>query len=580
MQKTKIICTIGPASEDPVILKEMILCGMNVARLNFSHGTHAEHLAKVEGVKVLRQELKRPVAIMLDTKGPEIRIKTFENKVVELESGDMFTLTTRDVVGTKEIVSVTFDGLPRNVKKGTRILLDDGLIELVVDKVSGTDIACRVTFGGKLSDRKGLNLPGVSVDMPYISETDKADLEFAYENDVDYIALSFVRSAKDVLQVKSFMSGFGVNNCELISKIENMEGVENIDEIIRVSDGIMVARGDMGVEIPFEELPGIQKKLIEKCYRAGKKVITATQMLESMIRNPRPTRAEITDIANAIYDGTSAIMLSGETASGRFPVESIKTMVKIALKTEADIDYEARFRELRPDVSHNITDAISHATCQAAHDLEAAAIVAVTMNGSAPRMISRFRPKIKIIAVTPNPKTYMQLAMSWGVVPLLSEYFAASSQVFEDATERVLEAGLANEGDLVVITGSASFQSSVTDALQIHVMGNVIAGGIGYGESAVSSKACVISERKAFSDFADGSIIVIDKTTTEALHLLRRAKGVVTEEEFATSGIAAAAIALAIPLITSVTDATKLISDGISITIDPLRGTVCNGVKG
>ena len=577
MQKTKIICTIGPASDSPEKLKEMMLNGMNVARLNFSHGTHEQHMEKVERIKALREELRLPVAILLDTKGPEIRVKTFAEGPVELASGQLFTLTTRDVPGTNEIVSISFEGLPNNVKKDTRILLDDGQLEFIVESVEGTEIHCRVAFGGRLSDRKSINLPGVSVDMPYISETDKADLAFAYENDVDFIALSFVRSAKDVLQVKSLLAGLGPSRCELISKIENAEGVENIDEIIRVSDGIMVARGDMGVEIPFEELPAIQKTLINKCYRAGKKVITATQMLESMIKNPRPTRAEITDIANAIYDGTSAIMLSGETASGKFPVESLQTMVKIAKKTEESIDYKRRFYDYKTETNNNITDAISHATCQTAHDLGAAAIVTVTRNGSTPRMISRFRPQTRIIAVTPEIKTYLQMALSWGVIPLLSTYHESSDQVFHDAANRVMEAGLAKEGELVVITGSASPHASVTDALQVHVLGKIIANGAGLGISTVSGKACVISARKQYTDFADGSIIIIDKTTTESLHLLRRAKGVVTEEDFNVSGIAAAAVALDLPVVSSVIDATKLISDGSSIIIDPANGTVYNG---
>jgi pyruvate kinase len=577
MQKTKIICTIGPASEDPAILREMMLCGMNVARLNFSHGTHEEHLKKVEDIKALREELKLPVAILLDTKGPEIRVKTFADGEVLLETGKTFTLTTRDVVGTAEIVSVTYPALPVNVKKGTRILLDDGLIELTVDNVDGQDILCRVVFGGTLSNRKSLNLPGTSVDMPYISETDKADLKFAYDNDVDYIALSFVRSANDVFQAKNYLASFGPSRCELIAKIENAEGVDNIDEIIRVSDGIMVARGDMGVEIPFEELPGIQKDLISKCYSAGKKVITATQMLESMIRNPRPTRAEITDIANAIYDGTSAIMLSGETASGRFPIESLRTMVKIALRTEAKIDYKSLFAAYKSGHGNTVTDAISHATCTTAHDLGAVAIVAVTINGSTPRMISRFRPNTPIIAVTPNIKTYMRLSLSWGVIPLLSEYMDSPDGVFNNASKKIVEAGLAGEGDLIVITGSASPRSSVTNMLQVHVLGSILVSGIGKGHEPALGKACVISARQPFTDFYDNSIIVIDKTTDDALQLLRRASAVVTEEEFQVSRIAAAAFALGIPLITSAADATKLISNGSGIVADPVRGVVYNG---
>ncbi|MDR1705707.1 MAG: pyruvate kinase [Clostridiales bacterium] len=577
MQKTKIICTIGPASEDPAILREMMQCGMNVARLNFSHGTHEEHLKKVENIKALREELKLPIAILLDTKGPEIRVKTFADGEVNLETGNTFTLTTRDVEGTAEIVSVTYPALPASVKKGTRILLDDGLIELAVDSVEGQDIVCSVVFGGTLSNRKSLNLPGTSVDMPYISEADKVDLKFAYDNDVDYIALSFVRTANDVYQAKNFLDSFGPSRCELIAKIENAEGVDNIDEIIRVSDGIMVARGDMGVEIPFEELPGIQKSLIGKCYSAGKKVITATQMLESMIRQPRPTRAEITDIANAIYDGTSALMLSGETASGKFPIESLRTMVKIAMRTEANIDYKTLFASYKYGHGNTVTDAISHATCTTAHDLGAVAIVAVTIHGSTPRMISRFRPNTPIIAITPDIKTYMRLSLSWGVIPLLSEYMDSSDDVFNNASKKILEAGLAAEGDLIVITGSASQRSSITNMLQVHVLGNIVVSGVGKGLEPVFAKACVISGRQPSAEFYDNSIIVIDKTTEDSLQLLRRAVAVVTEEEYQVSRIAAAAYSLGIPLITSATDATKLISNGSGIVADPVRGVVYNG---
>jgi pyruvate kinase len=576
MQKTKRICKIGPASEDPEILREMMLCGMNSARLNFSHGTHPEHLEKVNNIKRLRAELELPVSILLDTKGPEIRVKNFAEGQVELKSGEPFTLTTRDVEGTEEIVSVSYKGLPANVKPGARILLDDGLIELTVESIKDTDIYCRVAFGGILSNHKSINLPGVSVDMPYISETDKADLTFAYENDVDYIALSFVRSAEDVLQVKNFLAALGSARCELISKIENAEGVTNIDEIIRVSDGIMVARGDMGVEIPFEELPAIQKSLISKCYMNGKKVITATQMLESMIRNPRPTRAEITDIANAIYDGTSAIMLSGETASGKYPIESLKTMAKIAIKTEASIDYRSRFDLINPVAGNTITDAISHATCTSARDLGAAAIAAVTIGGSTPRMISRFRPEAPIIAVTPNIKTFMLLSLSWGVTPLLSEYIDSPGGIVKSAADKILAIGLAKEGDLIVVTGSSQPKSSVTNMLQVHMLGNVLIRGEGRGNNAVSGKACVVSTRLPFSDYFDNCVMVIDKTTTESLQIVRRAKAVITEEEFSVSGIAAAAVALDIPLITSAADATKLISNGDAVTADPIRGVVYN----
>jgi len=579
MRKTKIICTIGPASQDMKILRDMMQSGMNVARLNFSHGSHEEHLKKANNIKKLRAELNLPVALLLDTKGPEIRIKTFVDEKVELLEGQLFTLTTREVAGTAAEVSVTYKGLPANVFTGARILLDDGLIELVVDNVTDTDIICKIVNGGPLSNNKSINLPNINTDMPYLSEQDKLDLKFAYDNDFDFIALSFVRSAQDVIKARSFFSSLGPSRCGLIAKIENAAGVKNIDEIIRVSDGIMVARGDMGVEIPFEELPGIQKTLISKCYMAGKKVITATQMLESMIRNPRPTRAEITDIANAIYDGTSAVMLSGETASGKYPRESLRTMVKIVAKTEASIDYKTRFYAYKTERDYNITNAISHAACTTAHDLGAVAIVAVTMNGSMARKISRFRPEVNIVALTPKIKTYMQLALNWGVTPVLSEYQESPEGLFNSAGEKLEQAGLAKAGELIVITGSSSPQANVSNTLQVQMLGDILARGTGHGSTPVCSKTCVISSREPFPAFTDGDIIVIDKTVNDALHLLRRAKGVITEEDFSESGIAAAAIALDIPLITSVDDATKIITDGSSIVLDTARGLVYNGEK-
>ena len=403
MRKTKIVCTIGPTSEDKEILRQMILAGMNVARLNFSHGSHEEHKVRVDRLKELREEMQLPIAIMLDTRGPEIRIGLFENGRVELEDEAEFVLTNKEMPGTEKMAYINFAPLPTMVKPGNHILLDDGLIELEVRSADSETITCRVVHGGPLSNNKSVNLPGLNLDMPYLSDRDKADILFAIENDLDFIALSFVRTAQDVLDVKRFLAFNGCSGIELISKIENRSGIEHIDEIIRLSAGIMVARGDMGVEIPFEELPHIQKQLITKCYSAGKRVITATQMLESMVRNPRPTRAEITDVANAIYDGTSALMLSGETANGRYPVDTIKTMVKIAERTEEFIDYKGNFNRAHPDLDTSVINAISHATCTTAHDLDAAAIVTVTRTGSTARMVSRFRPATPIVAVTRQP---------------------------------------------------------------------------------------------------------------------------------------------------------------------------------
>ena len=455
MRKTKIVCTLGPATDDYETLKKLVKAGLNVARLNMSHGDHAEHLRRIELVRRVRAELGVPVAILMDTKGPEIRVKTFVNRKVTLSEGARFTLTAREVAGDETQVSVTYPALPSVLKAGDKVLLNDGMIELKVDKIVGEDVITTVMDGGELTDRKSINLPGIDIDMPYLSEADRSDVEFAVKEDADYIALSFVRSADDVRQARNLVRKFGGEKIQLISKIENRQGVTNAEEILELSDGIMVARGDMGVEIPFEELPHIQKTLIKQCYRAGKKVITATQMLESMIYNPRPTRAEISDVANAIYDGTSAIMLSGETAAGKYPVEAVRTMAKIAEETEKTINYKKRFQSYDYKVA-SITDAVSHSTCAAAFDLGAKAIITVSQSGYTARKVSRFRPECVIIAATTSHKAYNQLALNWGVTPCMAEVQTTSDALFTHAARCALKTGLVSEGDLVVLTGSSA----------------------------------------------------------------------------------------------------------------------------
>ena len=579
VRKTKIVCTIGPASDSPETLEKLMLSGMNVARLNFSHGSHENHLILAENIKRIREKLEKPVALLADTKGPEIRIKTFKQGPIALESGDKFTLTTKEIEGSKEKVSVTYKELTQVLEPGNRVLLDDGLIALEVEEITDTDIVCKVLNGGPLSNRKSINLPGIKTSMPYMDEKDRDDIKFAYDNDFDFIALSFVRSAADIVQVKSLLDEMGPNRLELIAKIENAEGVENIDEIIREADGIMVARGDLGVEIRFEELPAIQKTMISKCYRAGKKVITATQMLESMVRNPRPTRAEVTDVANAIHDGTSATMLSGETAAGKYPIESLETMVKIAEETEQSIDFKQKFNDISrgDELSSNITNAVSYATCATAHDLGAAAIVAVSLNGSSGRMVARYRPQVPIVVSTPMVKTYMQMALTWGVVPMLSEYVESTEELFKTAAEQALNSGVAKDGELVVITGSSSTVSGITNSLQVHVLGNILASGVGAcGEGRVTSRACVISRRSSNVNFNVGDVLVIDKTTNDILRLLKRSKGLVTEEAPEESGAVAAAIALDLPVVAAVEGATRVIADGSGIILDPVRGYIHN----
>ncbi len=453
MRKTKIVCTVGPATDDDKILRQMMLSGMNVARFNFSHGDYEMHKKRFEQVVRLREELGLPIATMLDTKGPEIRLGKFvDDKPVEIFDGDTFTLTTEDIPCTAERASITFKGLPGDVSIGTKILINDGAVELVAEKITATDIICKVTTGGMLSNNKGINVPGVELSMPYLSERDMSDLEFGSKMGYDFIAASFVRSSADVSYLRKFTKSLGWTTPRIIAKIENMDGVNNIDEIIEVSDGIMVARGDMGVEIPFEQIPAIQKDIIEKGYLAGKQVITATQMLESMITNPKPTRAEITDVANAIYDGTSAIMLSGETAAGKHPVEAVRTMALIAETTEKDINYIHRLSKRPVSIERNQTNAISHAAVTTAHDISAKAVITVTKSGSTARNLSKFRPSCMIIGCTPNETVLRQMNMSWGVLPVMMDEKRNTDELFDSAIKAAVDAEYITKGDVVVLT--------------------------------------------------------------------------------------------------------------------------------
>ena len=452
MRKTKIVCTLGPASETKEIISRLCAAGMNVARLNFSHNTHAEHKRRIDLVKQVREELGLPIAIMLDTKGPEYRIKTFEGGRILLSDGDRFTFTTDEIVGNIERVSVNYARLPEELSVGDTVLLNNGLLSFIVENIRGADIECRVTAGGELSDRKSMSFPGKVMKQPYLSEQDKEDIRFGVENGIDYLACSFVSCKQDLLDVKEYLASIGAGSIELIAKIENQSGVDNIESICEVCDGIMVARGDMGVEIPFEHLPTIQKKLITKCRMLGKRVITATEMLESMISNSRPTRAEISDIANAVYDGTSAIMLSGETAAGKHPVQAVQTMAKIAETTEASINYKKRFHEADFRI-RNMTDAISHSTCGMAIDIDAKAIVACSLSGMTARMVSRFRSPVPIIGLTTNESTWRRLSLSWGVIPATCEQFTSTDVLFYTAKKIAAEVLGLSKGDRIVITG-------------------------------------------------------------------------------------------------------------------------------
>ena len=451
MRKTKIICTIGPASESEERLREMMLAGMNVARFNFSHGSHEEHKAKFDRVIKVSSELKLPVSTLLDTKGPEIRLKDIEGGKTELVSGQKFILTTEEILGNNEKVTITYKGLKDDINVGTTILIDDGLIEMVVDEINETDIICSVVNGGPISNHKGVNIPGAALSMPYISDVDRSDIMFGCDMDFDFLAASFVRCKEDILEVRKIIEEHG-SHMKIIAKIENMQGIRNLDEILEAADGIMVARGDMGVEIPMEEVPIVQKQMIKKAEALGKHVITATQMLESMIKNPRPTRAEATDIANAIYDGTTAIMLSGESAAGLYPVEAVKTMAKIAERTEEDIDYNSRLRRRKDIDDIDTTTAISHATCTTAMDLKAAAIITVTISGFTAGMIARYKPSCPIIACSVSPRTCRQLNLAWGVTPIWIARESTAEDLFDEAVHAAEKEGYIKKGDKVVLT--------------------------------------------------------------------------------------------------------------------------------
>jgi len=470
MRKTKIVCTIGPASETEEVLKGLCRAGMNVARMNFSHGTHGDHQRRIDAVKKVREELGLPIAIMLDTKGPEYRIKTFEEGKITLSEGDRFTFTTEDVVGDNHRVSVSYAHLPEELSAGDTILLNNGLMTFEVMEITGSEILCRVVCGGELSDRKSMSFPGKVMKQKYLSDQDKEDIAFGIRNDVDYIACSFVSCKQDLLDVHAYLEEIGAPRVELIAKIENQSGFDNIDEICEACDGIMVARGDMGVEVPFDRLPGIQKKLITKGRMLGKRVITATEMLESMIHNPRPTRAEISDVANAVYDGTSAIMLSGETAAGKYPVQSVEIMARIAETTEAGIHYAKRFRNT-DFVIRNSVDAISHSTCGMAIDLEAQAIVACSLSGMTARMVSRFRSPVPIIGLTTDERTWRRLALSWSVIPAMCEQFSSTDVLFYTAKKIAKSTLSLQKGDKIVITGGdTSGKSGNTNIIKVEEM--------------------------------------------------------------------------------------------------------------
>ena len=580
MRKTKIICTLGPSTDKDGVLRELVANGMNVARFNFSHGSYEEHKGRLDNLKAIRAELGKPVAALLDTKGPEIRLKEFKNGVEMLEAGQTFTLTTREVEGTKEICSITYKDLPQDVHEGGTIMLDDGLIKLAIKSVTDTDIVCEVLNSGKIKTKKGVNVPGVHLSMPYLSQRDRDDIIFGVQQGFDFIAASFVRTAQDVYDIRNLLNEYD-SNIRIIAKIENREGVNNIDSILSAADAVMVARGDLGVEIDFTELPGIQKSVIDRSFSFGKPIVTATQMLDSMIVNPRPTRAEISDVANAIYDGTSAIMLSGETAAGAYPVEALKTMSAIAERTETENHARVEYLTEATNGKISVSDATAHAACLTAKDVNAAAIVTVSESGTTARLLSKYRPQQPIIACVMKEQVQRQLSLSWGITSLMMPLAHSTDELIEMSTALAKENGFLHNGELAVVTAGVPVGiSGTTNMIKIHMVGNCLATGVGVGPenaevSNATGKACVcrtLDEVRA--KFKPGMVLVVPSTSNEMLNYVRDAAALVVEEPGLNSHAAIAGKALLKPTVVGAVGATSHIRDGLMIAVDCAHGSV------
>lgn len=582
MRKTKIVCTLGPATNDVEIMKQLIHNGMDAARINFSHGTYETHAETIAKLKQAREELNAPIPLILDTKGPEIRVKTFKEDKVRLEEDATFTLTTREVEGDVNIVSVTYADLPKDVHRGSRILIDDGLIELKVEDITETDVVCKVVNGGVVKSRKGVNLPGVEVNLPSLMEKDIEDLKFGVENGFDIVAASFIRSAEDVLKIRRVLEENGGGQMHIISKIENQQGVENIDKILEASDGIMVARGDLGVEIPPEEVPLVQKILIAKANRIGKPVITATQMLESMVHSPRPTRAEANDVANAIFDGSDAIMLSGETAAGAYPLEAVTTMARIALKAESAVDYAAKLANTTEPARVNITNAISMAACATAAELKTAAITTVTKSGFTARMISRYRPACPLIASTSDETVWRQMNLIWGCKPMLYTGELPRGGVFDTALEIAVKSGLLKNGDTVVSAlGMPLGFSGATNTLRVDIVGDVLCKGKGVGTKRATGTARVITARDGVErTFHQGDILVTTATDSSFMPYIRKAAAIVVGplDQNVNSHAEVAGMALDIPVIVCNAKVVDFIPAHSLITVDAEKGFVYKGI--
>ena len=579
MRRTKIVCTLGPSTDKEEVLRNLMKNGMNVARMNFSHGTHEEQKARLDMIKKLLEELNLPVAALLDTKGPEIRIGDVEGGKLELNPGQEFTLTTEEMLGTEKKVTITYKELYKDVEPGDSILIDDGLIGMEVVRIDESDIVCRVKNGGFISNHKGVNVPGVELNMPFVSPKDLADIVFAVEQDYDFIAASFTRTAEDIMEIRKILQEHGGEKIHIIAKLENKQGVENCEDILRVADGIMIARGDMGVEIPLEEVPVIQKELIRKAMHMGKPVITATQMLDSMMKNPRPTRAETSDVANAIYQGTSAIMLSGETAAGAYPIEAVQTMAKIAERTEQDIDYSREFKPRKLAEAPDVTSAISHATCTTAADLKAAAIVAVSKSGRTVSRIAKYLPVCPIIGCTTDERVYRQLNLLWGVTPVVMEEANTADELFDRAVELAEQKGLIARGELVVIAAGVPVGlSGTTNMMKVQIAGNALVTGKGANKLKASGNVCVCSNDEDLEKkFRAGDIVVVEQTTNEMVHKLKDAAGIITEIGDLYSHAAVVGMTLEIPVITSARNATRILKSGTFVTMDAEQGIVYNG---
>ncbi|QJD83963.1 pyruvate kinase [Cohnella herbarum] len=579
MRKTKIVCTIGPSSESLENTKKLITAGMNVARLNFSHGDFEEHGNRMKAIRQACQELNKTVAILLDTKGPEIRLGKLKEEPIELVQGEYITLTTEEILGDINRVPITYKELPGDVRVGSTILIDDGLIGMTVVDIQGTEIKCQIVNSGQIKSKKGVNVPGVAISMPGLTEKDIGDIKFGIEMGVDFIAASFVRRASDVLEIRELLERHDARHIQIISKIENQQGVDNLDEILEVSDGLMVARGDLGVEIPAEEVPLVQKLMIEKCNRAGKPVITATQMLDSMQRNPRPTRAEASDVANAIFDGTDAIMLSGETAAGKYPVESVLTMSRIAERAESALHYREIFIKQANAQQTSVTEAISQAVANSALDLEAKAIVTSTESGYTARMISKYKPKSQIIAVTPVEQVLRRLQLVWGVIPVKGVSAATTDEMFEIAVKGAMDTGLVQLGDTIIITAGVPVgRSGTTNLIKIHNVGELIAQGQGIGSQSATGKIVIANTpEEAIRKMTRGAILVAPSTDKEYMPAFEKAAAVITECGGITCHAAVVGLNLGIPVIVGVNDAIKLLADGMEVTLYAEHGVIYSG---